>query len=438
MTDEPFDAGAIGALDEVLITRELAHRPARAPDLAAEARTLGALARSLANEPATSLQAVADAALLLCHADAVAVEVVERGTHGGSIRRVVVAGAFPPPLADTLPLDASPSSDVVRSGEEQLLDRAGRRFPTFGNGGPLVYEALAAPWRIDDISAGALWVLAHRADRRFDAEDARLLATLADFASAAWRAARETRQRAATETARITLHRQLTLAEEAERRRLARDLHDEVGQHLTALGLGLQALSDVAPPGSDVDRRAAQLRTLTDTLGRELHAFAVRLRPRALDDFGLEAALRSYAEEWARQSGIAIDLHASGPSARLSPSAESAVYRIVQEALTNVARHSGAAHAGVVLESRDGYIHLVVEDDGRGFDPERAAAPVADRMLGLGIVGMRERTALVGGMMDIESAPGKGTTVFVRFPIRGAVADASRVVAGDRERRADA
>ena len=92
----------------------------------------------------------------------------------------------------------------------------------------------------------------------------------------------------------------------------------------------------------------------------------------------------------------------------------------------------------MVLESRDGYIHLVVEDDGRGFDPERAAAPVADRMLGLGIVGMRERTALVGGMMDIESAPGKGTTVFVRFPIRGAVADASRVVAGDRERRADA
>src|SRR5437764_1104461 len=176
---------------------------------------------------------------------------------------------------------------------------------------------------------------------------------------------------------------------------------------------------DSAPPGSDVDRRAAQLRGLTDTLGRELHALAVRLRPRALDDFGLEAALQSYAEEWARQSGIAIDVHARGPNTRLLPSAESAVYRIVQEALTNVARHSGAAHAGVVLERRDGYIHVVVEDDGRGFDPERVAMPDADRIQRLGLVGMRERAALVGGTMDIESAPGKGTTLFVRFPGAG-------------------
>jgi signal transduction histidine kinase len=237
---------------------------------------------------------------------------------------------------------------------------------------------------------------------------------------------------------RTALRRQLTLAEEDERRRLARELHDEVGQHLTALGLGLQALSDVAPPGSDVDRRATQLRGLTDTLGRELHALAVRLRPRALDDFGLEAALQSYAEEWARQSGIAIDVHARGPSMRLLPSAESAVYRIVQEALTNVARHSGAAHAGVVLERRDGYIHLAVEDDGRGFDPDRAAMPDADRLQRLGLVGMRERAALVGGTMDIESAPGQGTTVFVRFPIAGAlIRHVGSVVAERSERRAD-
>ena len=439
MTDEPFDAGAIDALGEVLITRELARRPARAPDHAAEARTLGTLARSLANEPAGSLHAVADAALVLCRAEAAVVEIVEQGFEGGSVRRVAVAGAVPPPLTDRIPVEASPSGVVVRSGETQLFDRVERRFPAFA-GEPLVHESLVASWRIDPGSAGALWVLAHGAERRFDAEDARLLATLAHFASAAWRAALGTRQGAVMEmaAARTTLQRQLTVAEEAERRRLARDLHDEVGQHLTALGLGLQALSDVAPPGSDVDRRAAQLRALADTLARELHAFAVRLRPRALDDFGLEAALQSYAEEWARQSGIAIHLHASGPGVRLAPSAESAVYRIVQEALTNVARHSGAAHAGVVLECRNGYIHLVVEDDGCGFDPERTAQPLADRMIGLGLVGMRERTALVGGVMDIESAPGKGTTVFVRFPIRGAtMIEVSGVVAERPERRAD-
>jgi len=113
------------------------------------------------------------------------------------------------------------------------------------------------------------------------------------------------------------------------------------------------------------------------------------------------------------------------------------VYRIVQEALTNVARHSGAAKAGVVLERRAGYIHLVVEDDGRGFDPEHATLPLADKMLGLGLLGMRERTALVGGTMDIESEPGKGTTVFVRFPIHDASATHADSVAERPERRAD-
>ena len=442
MTDEPFDAGTIGALDEVLITRELTRRPVRAPDHEAEARTLGMLARSLADAPNGVLQKVADAAMLLCRADSAAVGIVERGGDSSSFRWHAVAGAFPARLAERTPFDSSPAGVAVRSGEVQLFERADRHFPALRGAVPHIHESLVAPWRIEGASTGTLWVLAYHDDRQFDAEDARLLSSLADFASAAWQTvvALEMRHRAVAETstARSTLHRQLSLAEEAERRRLARDLHDEVGQHLTALGLGLQALSDVAPPGSDVDRRATQLRTLTDTLGRELHALSVRLRPRALDDFGLEAALQSYAEEWARQSGIAIHVHARGPSTRLSPSAESAVYRIVQEALNNVARHSGAAKAGVVLERREGYIHLVVEDDGRGFDPEHTALPLADRMIGLGLLGMRERTALVGGTMDIESAPGKGTTVFVRFPVEDAPAVRESSVAAERsERRAD-
>ena len=215
------------------------------------------------------------------------------------------------------------------------------------------------------------------------------------------------------ETDGIALARLLALAEEEERRRLARDLHDEVGQHLTALGLGLRALSDVAPPGSDVDRRAAQLQSLADTLGRELHAIAVRLRPKALDDFGLEAALQSYAEEWSRRSGIPLHLHSSGGSERLPPDVESAIYRIAQEALTNVARHSGATRAALVLERHLGHIHLAVEDDGRGFDPE----PATGHGPRLGLLGIRERTALVGGTMDVESTPGEGTTLFVRLPI---------------------
>ncbi len=442
MTDEPMDVGASSALDEVRITAALTRRPVHAPDHEAEARTFGALARDLAADPRTALQRIADAAMRLCRADAAAVGIIESDGDGVQFRWHAAAGDFVPALMETTSVEGTPAGVALRSGVVELFERTDHAVDTRIGSPPHVHESLIAPWRIEGRAAGTLCVFAQHIDRQFDAEDARLLTGLADFASAAWQtvSALDTHVRVAAESSseRTVLRRQLSLAEEEERRRLARELHDEVGQHLAALGLGLQALSDVAPPGSDVDRRAAQLRGLTDTLGRELHALAVRLRPRALDDFGLEAALQSYAEEWARHSGIAVDLHARGPSTRLPPSAESAVYRIVQEALTNVARHSGAARAGVVLERRDGYIHLVVEDDGRGFDPERVAMPDADRLRRLGLVGMRERAALVGGTMDIESAPGKGTSVFVRFPVAGETTPRVRSVAADRsEQRAD-
>lgn len=228
-------------------------------------------------------------------------------------------------------------------------------------------------------------------------------------------------KRVAERTAeRDELRRALTLAEEAERRRLARELHDEAGQRLTALGLGLQALSDVVPAGSEADRRAAQLRSLADTLARELHGLAVRLRPKALDDFGLEAALAAYAQEWSIQSGIPVDMHATTVDERLSQEIESALYRIVQEALANVAKHSGAQRASVVVERRDGNVVAVVEDDGKGFDARaverRGGAPNGASTM-LGLLGIRERAALLGGKVEVESTPGKGTALFVRIPI---------------------
>jgi len=220
------------------------------------------------------------------------------------------------------------------------------------------------------------------------------------------------RERAEVE--RNALLRRLDSAREEERRRLSRELHDEVGQHLTALGLGLQALSDIAPPASDIDRRAEELRSLAGTLSQELHDIAVRLRPRILDDFGFEAALSSFVEAWSRRTQIAADFHSSTEAARMPPLVESAGYRIAQEALTNVARHSRATRASVVVERRDGHLHTIIEDNGKGFDPDDlndSSRP------GLGLLGIRERVALLGGTFEIESGPDHGTTVFVRLPI---------------------
>ena len=210
------------------------------------------------------------------------------------------------------------------------------------------------------------------------------------------------------------LRRRLIEAEETERQRLARELHDEAGQHLTALGLGLRSLSDIVAPGSEADRRAVQLREIVETMSRELHAIAVRLRPKSLDDFGLEQAIAAYVEEWSRQTRIAVGVHAEPEQERLSAAIESALYRIVQEALTNVAKHSGATHASVVVERRDGQVVAIVEDDGRGVDGGAAAAGARE---GLGLLGIRERAELLGGTVEVESTIGGGTTVFARIPI---------------------
>ncbi len=244
------------------------------------------------------------------------------------------------------------------------------------------------------------------------AEEARVVALgRAHDALAAGLAERERAERDRNE-----LLRKLDSAQEEERRRLSRELHDEVGQHLTALGLGLQALSDVAPADSELDRRAEDLRMLAGTLGRELHGIALRLRPKVLDDFGLEPALASYADEWSRQSGITVDVHAPADGERLPPSVENAAYRIAQEALTNVAKHSGASHASVVVERRDNQLHVIIEDNGGGFDAN-AIARVAGVGAGLGLLGIRERVALLGGTVEIESAAGRGTTLFVHIPL---------------------
>ena len=265
--------------------------------------------------------------------------------------------------------------------------------------------------RDDRGASGGMFITAIETTRRVQAEHR--LREMVEHAGHSAEEAALARVRAVEE--RDALRHQLLQAEEDERRRLSRELHDEAGQHLTALGLGLQALSDIAVEGSEVDRRATQLRELASTLGRELHAIAVRLRPKVLDDFGLEAALTALAEEWSRQSGIRIDVHARPGAERLPAATESTIYRIVQEALTNIARHSGATHASIVLERRDGQVIAVVEDDGRGFDPENHARGA--NAPGLGLLGIRERVALLGGTLAIESAPGSGTSLYVRIPI---------------------
>jgi two-component system, NarL family, sensor histidine kinase UhpB len=204
-------------------------------------------------------------------------------------------------------------------------------------------------------------------------------------------------------------------AQEEERRRLARDLHDEVNQALTAILLRLEALAHETPP--ERADEVAELKRLVYQAMDELLNLARQLRPAALDDHGLVPAVETQLKRFAARTGIEVRLDTAGDPDTLPEVVQTAVYRVAQEALTNVTRHAGATVVELELEEQDGGAELRVRDDGKGFDPGVAARAAAQGQGGgLGLVGMAERARLVGGELDVRSSPGGGTTITLRVP----------------------
>jgi signal transduction histidine kinase len=204
--------------------------------------------------------------------------------------------------------------------------------------------------------------------------------------------------------------RRVVEGQELERLRLARELHDETGQALTSILLGLRAVEDASGPEA-VAGAIGELRELVVATLQDVRRLAVQLRPKALDDFGLVAALERLAQTFGEASGVHVDLEARLGEERLAPELETTLYRIVQEALTNVVKHAGATNVSILLMRRNGTASLVIEDDGQGFLVDEAPPE------GLGLVGMRERVALHDGRVAVESTPGVGTTLAVEIPL---------------------
>ena len=222
----------------------------------------------------------------------------------------------------------------------------------------------------------------------------------------------ETSRRAIAEkeAARTRLLAQLINAQEEERRRIARELHDGTGQALTSLMVGMKLLNQLEGREA-IAQKVAELRRVASEALDDVRLLSRQLRPSILDDLGLAAALERYADEFRRYyPGLSVDLHCQLPH-RLSPPVETTLYRIVQEAMTNAARHSRATTLSVVLTSRNGRVQVIVEDNGCGFDPE--AARRAETSVGLH--SMTERADLLGGNLQIESGD-DGTTVYVEVP----------------------
>lgn len=210
--------------------------------------------------------------------------------------------------------------------------------------------------------------------------------------------------------------RELIVTQEEERRRIARDLHDHLGQQLTALRLSLAVCKEHAAADETIRQQLAKAESAAAQLDADVEFLAWELRPSQLDQ-GLVTAVDRYAREWSSHFRVAIDIHASRiDEDLLPPQGALSLYRIAQEALNNVAKHAQATRVAVILEQRDQRAVLVIEDDGRGFDVPRKNPESHEQRLGL--AGMRERAGLVSGTLDIESAPGRGTTVIVQIPLR--------------------
>jgi two-component system sensor histidine kinase UhpB len=207
------------------------------------------------------------------------------------------------------------------------------------------------------------------------------------------------------------LARSVWNVQEAERRRLARDLHDGIGQTLTALK---QQLDVVEQSASELPAAArTRLRDAAELAAQALHEtreLSRLLRPQILDDLGLEPALRWLTRTFSERTGLALEVDLVGIDRRLPPDLETLAYRVVQEGLNNVGKHAGAGRAQVWARCEGGQLELVVADDGKGFDPN---APEGD---GSGLRGMRDRVELFGGRIDIGSRPGKGTRIVARVP----------------------
>ena len=282
--------------------------------------------------------------------------------------------------------------------------------------GPRVRPEFEHSWMgIPLLSGGkivGLYSVSRAQPNAFDPRHLRLARALSAPAAVAIENAELFEQLSAERERLQTLSRKLVDLQENERRAIARELHDETGQTLTSLKIGLRLLEQTSAD-SGLRSRAAELRRIADEAQTGLHRLAANLRPPTLDHVGLVAALRQLAEELSASSGVRIEIETVGcEGERLPWRVETDLYRIAQEAMTNALRHAEAEEISVVVDRREGRLRLVVEDDGRGF---RQDGPTeTDR---LGLVGMRERAEILGGTLVVESLPGSGTTVVVEAPV---------------------
>lgn len=302
------------------------------------------------------------------------------------------------------------------AGEIRPMETWVQQGVTGENGGGRI---VGMPLTINDQVRGSLVLGLHADAPALTPRDVSLLQTVAGQLSIAMENATLYEQIQAREALRGELYHQIVSAQEAERQRIARELHDGTGQVLTGLGLGLMAASETVRGNPELaSKQLVELKDLNARALRELRDLIADLRPSVLDDLGLVPALQGQVQEFAARTGVEASLLVSGKRRRLRAEVETVLFRIAQEALTNVAKHAAAKHVMLRLTFEHGRVQMVITDDGQGFDPRAALQAGPSQRRAWGLLGMQERVTLVDGVCDIASRPGIGSTVHIAIPLK--------------------
>jgi len=323
--------------------------------------------------------------------------------------------------------------DVMRGvpiKEMRLARKSGRasneRWQTRKDGTRFFASGVMAPLYVGTVLSGYAKITSDLTEKQRNAEalqhshdelESRVIERTLELAAANAALVAEINERKTAERQKIEFLQRLVTSQEDQRQRIARDLHDQLGQRLTALRLKIAAMKEVCEHDENLRARAIRLQEISELLDSEVSFLAWELRPFALDELGLVDAVGTFVREWSKHYEIPAEFHSSGlAKIQLDKNADSHLYRIAQEALNNVVKHARATGVNVLLEKMGNEVLLIVEDDGIGMSSNQESNGRKGGK-GLGLEGMRERASLIGGVLEIESAPSAGTTIYVRVPL---------------------
>jgi signal transduction histidine kinase len=437
------DSVAPVELSDVLITSKLVSRRRR-PNPEAENLALYKLARVMAENPAQLVDSLLSASLELCDAGTAGLSVLD--TDAQLFRWTNLVGSLNKHVGGTTPREFSPCGVTLERNSPQLFLYPGRRFQYFQNLKPSIAEALVLPVRLDNEVPATIWIVSHNPRVHFDTEDVRIMVGLANFTAHALRLLlsrdEESRGRLVA-TQAVAIHEKtedglhqmqshlvaelldrteqlehlssrLMAHQDDERRRIARDLHDSAGQYLSAI---LMNLDSVLRDAQSTNSKIAEAREMANRCLSETRTISYLLHPPLLDVSGLGSALITYVEGFAKRSEIAIELEIPESLTRFSNDIEAAIFRVVQQSLSNIHRHSGSRTGLVAISVNADNVSVRVCDKGRGIPPKTLKGfNSGNVLLGVGLAGMRERIRSMGGRFVIDSDE-TGTTVDASIPL---------------------